>query len=563
MRKWMSILRWLSGGALVVAILLLAQNRGAEDLREMRPVRFSRESGFYDEEFWLEMQCDGAEIHYTLDSTPPDANSPLYTGPILIRDASPDPNHYSQITDVCIELKPELLADVGMSPKFGFTTPTEPVDKATVVRAVSVDAFGNASEIVNAVYFVGFDQKTAYDGINVVSITTDPDNLFDYEDGIYVLGKTFGDTLVDGHVVEPVSPNLGNWFANYKNKGIAWEREASICFFDADRRLVLSGNYGIRVQGGASRFMLPKSLNLYARRRYGSEFIPAADLFGEDWRLHSVNLNAGGQGVATKLHDWLINSLVSDMNVLTREYEPYALFLDGEFWGLYWLTPRFKEDYFENKYGIFGSNIIETKVDYIEVGDDDDFKYYKTLLQLIGDSDLRDPELYERVCQQVDMDSWIDYYAIELYIANSDWPKNNKSVWKTRWTTDRPNEDGKWRWILFDVNLAMDLEDARDDYVKRTASRDAIFASLISNADFRSRLYDKLVELAENQLHPDRVEALVRDYEQRMGGVMAKEYSRFINTRTEQDFIQSCEDMIGFFRERHDYIMEVYGEKQE
>ena len=529
----------------------------------MDSVRLSRESGFYDEPFYLEMQCNGREIHYTLDATAPTVDSPLYTGPILIGDASTDPNRYSLIRDVCIELNEQWLEEAGMSPKYGFKTPVEPVDKATVIRAVSVDAFGNTSEVVNAVFFVGFDQKKAYDGINIIAITTEPDNLFDYEKGIYVLGKSFGDTLVDGHISGPVSSNLGNWPGNYKNHGIEWERPASICFFNSDREMILSGDYGIRIQGGASRYMTPKSLNIYARKRYGSEFIPTNDLFDADWKLHSLNLNAGGQGVDSKIHDWLINTLAADMDVLTRKYEPYALFLDGEFWGVYWLTPRFKEDYFENKYDIDGGNVIDSRGDYIEIGDDDDYKYYKALLRLICDNDLSDPEMYAKVCEQIDLDSWIDYYAIETYIANSDWPKNNKSLWKTRRTSKDLFEDGKWRWILFDVNLAMDIDDAREDYVNRTRCNDSILASLTANQEFKARLYDKMAELAENQFAPEKVEALVRKYEKKMSGVMAKEYDRFVNGKTEQDFLQSCEDIIDFFRIRHDYIMEKYGKEQE
>ena len=43
---------------------------------------------------------------------------------------------------------------------------------------------------------------------------------------------------------------------------------------------------------------------------------------------------------------------------------------------------------------------------------------------------------------------------------------------------------------------------------------------------------------------------------------MANEYSRFLNGRSEADFVQSCEDIKTFFQLRHDYIMEEYGGKK-
>lgn len=550
------------GGALIVALLIYSLTLGERNARTVTPVRVSRESGFYEEPFYLEMTCDSGEIRYTLDSTEPDEHSLLYTGPILIEDASANENVYSMIEDVCIELRTDILEIAGREPKYGFKTPAQPVDKATVIRAVCIDAFGNRSEIVNRVFFVGFGKKKAYDGMNIISITTDPDNLFDYEKGIYVLGKSFDDTLVEGAGVPPALPNLGNWAGNYKNRGRDWEREAYICFFDTERNMTLSGYYGIRIQGGASRYMLPKSLNIFARKRYGAETIPALPLFGEDWQLKSVNLNAGGQGVETKIHDPLVNALVEDCDVLTREYEPYELFLDGEYWGVYWLTPRFKRDYFENKYLIKDGDVIETKVDHIEIGTDEDYGPYKDLMRLIADNDLTDEENYARVCEAIDLESWIDYYAIELYIANTDWPNNNRSLWRVRNIENQPDADGKWRWVMFDVNLSMNPERAQDDFVSRTAKRDAIFASLIENKSFRKALYAKLVTLAKTNFNSKRVYAFVKDYVAKMRHAMGNEYARFMNDRTEEDFIKSCKDIITFFRLRQDYILEAYGGKK-
>ena len=561
-RRWKGVLHCLMGVALVAALLAYGLSLSGSEDRPLTPVRLSVETGFYDSPFYLEMACDRGEIRYTLDSTEPDEQSLLYTEPIRIDDASGNPNVYSMIEDVCIELRPDILELAGREPKYGFTTPAQPVDKATVVRAVCIDAFGNRSDIVNGVYFVGFDRKEAYDGINIISITTNPDNLFDHERGIYVLGKTFEDTLIEGAGVPPALPNFGNWAGNYKNRGADWEREAYICFFDADRNLTLSGNYGIRIQGGASRFMLPKSLNIFARKRYGSDAIPALPLFGEDWQLHSLNLNAGGQGVHTKIHDPLVNALVADWNVLTREYEPYELFLDGEYWGVYWLTPRFKDDYFASKYGIRDGDVIVTKVDQVEVGADEDYPAYKDMLRLVADNDLSDAENYARVCEAVDMDSWLDYYAIELYIANTDWPNNNRSLWRVRRAEGQPDADGKWRCVLFDVNMAMNPERADDNFINRTSKRDAIFASLLNSKAFKTELYARLVELANRNFNPERVNAYVDGYIARMRHAMGNEYSRFINDRTEEDFVRSCEDIKTFFQLRHDYIMEAYGAKE-
>lgn len=159
---------------------------------DKKTIEFAKLSGFYDEEFYLEIKCLKETIYYTLDSSDPDENSLIYTEPILISDASLYENVYSMITDVSLEFKKELK-ELGLVPDNGYSLPASLIDKATVVRAVCIDGEGNSSEINTATYFVGYEDKNCYDDINIISIVTDLDNLFEFENGIYVTGKSFDD----------------------------------------------------------------------------------------------------------------------------------------------------------------------------------------------------------------------------------------------------------------------------------------------------------------------------------------------------------------------------------
>lgn len=53
------------------------------------------------------------------------------------------------------------------------------------------DSEGMCVSEASAVYFVGYDRKPVYEGMPIISIITDPDNLFDYERGIYVTGALY------------------------------------------------------------------------------------------------------------------------------------------------------------------------------------------------------------------------------------------------------------------------------------------------------------------------------------------------------------------------------------
>lgn len=145
---------------------------------------FSAKSVFYPEPFSLTITAEqGYEIHDTLDGSTPTVNSPLYTAPISIADRSAQPNHLSTYTNIS--------SDSAESKAF---PPTEAVDKATILRAVAVDAQGNAGMTVTNTYFIDYDEKAAfYNQMKVFSLVADEQNLFDEECGIFVLGKTYDD----------------------------------------------------------------------------------------------------------------------------------------------------------------------------------------------------------------------------------------------------------------------------------------------------------------------------------------------------------------------------------
>jgi len=520
---------------------------------------FSSESGFYDEEFFLEMYAPaGSTIFYTLDSSDPNENSQVYTEPILITDASNNENVYSMITDVTPDYRKDLLnqANVG---SYGYELPSENIDKATVVKAIAVDADGNRSEICTGVYWVGFNDKDAYDDINIISIITDPNNLFDYEDGIYVMGRVFENNLVNGQMITPIDPNIGWWIGNYTQRGREWEKEAEVSLWNHERELIYSGKLGLRIQGGSSRGFANKSLNLFARKEYGADKVNGQNIFQNGFVMGSMNLYCGAHGTA-KCPDYLVNTVATDLNISTREFQPYMLFLDGEFWGVYWLMPRYEEEYFETNYNVYGDNVVAVKLGYVEIGQTDDIDLYYDMVAWISSSDMSIPENYRKANELIDIDSCLDYYATEIYIANVDWPINNVALWRTRDVASGKYSDGKWRWVLYDVNLSMESQNAYGDWVEYAAVKDDMFASLLYSDEFESALEERLVYLAQNYFNPDKINPFIDNYEASMADAMELEYKRFYgDNRTIDDFYNGCENIRLFFNERYQYVMETYG----
>ena len=72
----------------------------------------------------------------------------------------------------------------------GYKRPNYLLDKPMVVRACSKNKEGN-SIVISHTYFVTTGNLAQYQDFTVVSLVTNPENLFDPDKGIYVTGTQF------------------------------------------------------------------------------------------------------------------------------------------------------------------------------------------------------------------------------------------------------------------------------------------------------------------------------------------------------------------------------------
>lgn len=461
-----------------------------EDNKEfvaVKPPVFSANSGFYSNSFMLYIESEpGTEIYYTLDSTEPNKNSIRYEGPILIKDATPNENVYRMKKDTTTEEE---------------EFPEEPVDKATIIRAIAYDKDGNSSEIVTKSYFVGLDK---YKNTNVISLVTDPDNLFDNEKGIYVKGTAYKQWELEGKAGEEPIPN-------WKNKGFFWERPAEITYFD-NGNLFLEQKLGIRIRGQGSRRLQIKSFNLFARKFYDGQNRLLTPLFEEISSQKSFILRS------SKYKEGFLQSLVSDRNISTQLFKPCSLFIDGEYWGEYQIMERYSTHYIEEHFGIDKDDVSMIKSGNLEAGEKTDLYDYYELLEFIQNYDMSVKENYNNVCERIDIQSLIDYYCTQIYLNNIDFSyKVNVEIWRSKSKSNNPYGDRKWRWMLFDLDKSIKcvLNDLRAFYDFNIFTEDFPFTSslyedpfitnLMRNQEFCKQFVNTFMDLANYNFDKDIV----------------------------------------------------------
>ena len=491
---------------------------------------FSRKSGFYGEEFYLNIYAPSDEIYYTLDGSEPMRGCQKYEEPLLIYDASQNENTNSMRTDV---------TGIFAKSDSRYVVPNDLIDKCTVIKVAYYDKNGQKSESEERVYFVGFEDKIGYNDVNIISITADSEDLFSSDRGIYVLGDSFEEYKKNN---DYQNIKEYQWGANYKHGGREWERKANIQIFDTEKELVLSQSIGLRIQGGVSRAFYPKSLNIYARDEYGSNQL-RYDFFGTGYYPQRVTLSAGGNDFYSKMRDRIGAELTENCNFSTMNYVPYVMFLNGEYWGFYYLTEKYDEHYIEHYYSVSKDNVLMIKQSDLEVGTLEDYKLYEKMVEFVESADMTIDENYEKACDIIDMDSFIDYYAAEIYMArNADWPRANFALWRSIEKSQRPYEDGKWRWMLFDVNtsaLKSDLE--KHDTLAYVLEECDLFASLSKNDNFRNAFAERLRKMRDELFELEKVEKKLAEYELLMSEPMENHMRRFCGSDNERYFIESRE----------------------
>ncbi len=515
-------------------------NDTAEDLTPVEMPVFSAEGGFYDDAFGLTLSdAFGSEIIYTTDGSDPrtsDTAKP-YDGEIKIYNNTSDPNVYSAITDINLS---------------GYKAPKNSVDKGIIVRAVCKTAEGKFSDVATNSYFVG-KNADYYTDFKVVSLSTDSDYLFDKDNGFYMVGKNYRDLVSSGKFILRDANDASNP-TNYNIDGKESEFPANVQVFE-EGKLVYTNDVGARLSGNWSRGFAQKSIRLYARSEYGDsklkyEFIEElTDINGDPIKeFDKVTLRNGGtDNQLLHFRDLLIQSLCTDRAMAVQAGEPCIVFIDGEFWGFYFIREKQDADFVEAHYGIDKDNVTFIKNGELDDGSKELDSEYKELLKWAGSADMTVPANYQRVCDSIDIQSLIDMIVIETYINNVDWATEYMNNWIT-WRATAPDDslayaDGKWRYMLYDLDFSADyFDDARslvgfDSLNNLYMGGDPynfvpMFYNLLNNKDFADQFYNSYIDIMKNNFEPVRVSAKLDEFVEKY-----KEIIMITNTRFDQEWV--------------------------
>jgi len=421
-------------------------------------VTFSTQGGFYDTSFSLALTCpENLVIHYTLNGNTPTIKDAVYSQPLFL-----DQKLYSKSNIYTIQTCPDSAWFV-----------PESVQKCIIIRAAAFDSDGNhvGATTTNSYFIKSLDDYP--NDLPVVSLCADSTALFGYEEGIYLQGGAHNNCFQHGR---------------------DWERLCNIEFYEHDNSGI-NQLAGLRMHGNAARSGTQKVMKVYARKEYGEKRF--CHKFFETTEIRCFkHLTLKPLKDESYFGDFLCNRLAYSVNAETMADRPVVLYLNGEYWGIYFLKEKPDAQYISEHFGYDKNdvNVIESWYGHVADGKNDNFV---AMMRWFINSDLTEDESYKKACQLIDIDCFIDYYCFYIFTGISDWPDGNMRCWQAR--------DGKWRWIFYDGDggcgpfYPNTFRLAIDNF-GRTVAPVLMFSKLLTNPDFRDKFYCRYGNLLANEL---------------------------------------------------------------
>lgn len=285
----------------------------------------------------------------------------------------------------------------------------------------------------------------------VVSVVTDPANLYDNRIGVLVDGNN-GATDSGGYKFVHGTDGTSN-----KNRG--WERPVNFELIvpNQDNEYCVALNQGVdlEVSGGWSRHFPPSpSFKLKAGKAYGEKFF-SYPIFSQKPYIKNkaIIVRNGGNDCDCRIVDAAIHEIISSSGLYLdcQAYQPSHVFINGEYKFMFNLRETNNKNFAYANYGIDTDEVDQFEYAggfAVKEGDAVTYKQWTTLCNNLS-SDPTNDDIWDQICELCDIDEVCNFFATECYVSSQDWVVNNNN---TKGFRDR--NDGKFHFVFMDVDEA-------------------------------------------------------------------------------------------------------------
>ncbi len=338
---------------------------------------------------------------------------------------------------------------------------------------------------------------------HIVSVVADPDFLYGNEHGVMVRGT---------------NGKPGHGQSGKCNWNMDWDRPVNFAYMLPGGVSAVNRDVDLEMCGGWSRAWEPHSFKLKGQKEYGGNKNLDYPFFAEKpyIRNRTLQVRNGGNDNWNRFKDPALETIIltSGIDLDVQSYLPVHEFINGEYIGMLNLREPNNKHYIYANYGWDDDEIDQFEMDpdsaYVQkCGTKESFN---ELYNLCKNASIDNN--YEQIKQCLDIDEYINYMAMEMYLGSTDWPQNNLKGFKRR-------PDGKFRFISFDLDFAFNTSNSFTDFSnKRTHQFDwlydkqtnitaeiemvTIFVRLLTNKNFRRQFIDTYCIMGGSVFEPTR-----------------------------------------------------------
>ncbi len=384
------------------------------------------------------------------------------------------------------------------------------INTTTVIRARAFKQGQIPSEILTCTYII--DDTRTFD-IPVISIVTDPDNLWNDTIGIYCDGTN---GLTGNGVSHPVNYNRD------------WRRPCNVEIFNNPHDKDINQQCDLSIGGGYSRSYPEKSLELNAEKKYEGENSFDVRLFAKKpyYRFKSLNLrNSGNDFYGSMFRDAMQQTLYAGyVDVDYLAYQPAIHYINGEYYGILNIRERSNHHHVASNWGYEKEDL-----DFIYTPDNKYIGDKNTLEELVSLATAGDysEAQYEKIRKLLDVDEYMNYVIIQSFSANTDWMSNNVKFYRYR-------NNGRFRWILFDLdhgfndtNYNQFTASDRSGLSNKSAYTGKLFQGLKENPHFREKFLDHATAILGGIIREERYTAIIDSMAALISGEMKYHFKRW------------------------------------
>lgn len=279
-------------------------------------------------------------------------------------------------------------------------------------------------------------------------------------------------------------------------------------FYDEDGNQLVSQGCMLKVNGRSSRTMYnQRAFRLVAKNEYGDNRFHAELFENRDYdEYKAVVVRAAGQdNQIAYMRDVIFTSRARNTSVMYQESETVVAYVNAQYWGVYHLRERISPEsicQFEGWVNPDVVDLLEGDGATVVQGSNKEFKQMIKAVEKYGVSS---DENLAALRTMMDVENYLEYVMLQIYCNNQD--LNNVRVYRNT------EEDGLWRWILFDTDLGMrSTHDAVEKWCTSkgevgtiTSQSNTLFLALMQNESVRGWFLTRFGELLATDLNSDAV----------------------------------------------------------